>query len=147
MLPLTRQRRLGFTLAEIVMVLALLGIIAGFAFPRFAEVRDRLAVRGATSSVVFALATARHSAIRRATRVAVTIDTATAQVYVRAGPDTLEHLDLRDVHGVTLEASRDSVAYTPMGLGYGAANTRLVLRRGSAVDTVTVSRLGRVRRS
>jgi prepilin-type N-terminal cleavage/methylation domain-containing protein len=141
------RTRPGFTLAEIGIVLALLGIVAGVAFPRFAGFRDQLAVRGATSSLVFALATARHSAIRRATRVAVTVDTVSAQVFVRSGPDTLEHLDLREVHGVTVEATRDSVAFSPTGLGYGAANTRLILRRGAAVDTVTVSRLGRVRRS
>jgi prepilin-type N-terminal cleavage/methylation domain-containing protein len=145
-MPITTPRH-GFTLVEIGIVVALLGILAGFALPRFAEVRDRLAVRGATSSVVFALASARHAAIRRATRVAVTIDTSTAQVFVRAGPDTLERLDLRDIHGVSLEASRDSVAYAPTGLGFGAANARLVLRRGAAADTITVSRLGRVRRS
>jgi hypothetical protein len=49
--------------------------------------------------------------------------------------------------GVTLEVSRDSVIYGPSGRGYGATNTTLIVRRGSAADTVTVSRLGRVRRA
>jgi hypothetical protein len=46
---------------------------------------------------------------------------------------------------VALEATRDSLAYGPDGLGVGAANLRLVLRRGAAADTLSVSRLGRVR--
>jgi hypothetical protein len=32
------------------------------------------------------------------------------------------------------------------GMGYGAANTRAIVTRGIAAETVTVSRLGRVRR-
>jgi hypothetical protein len=46
---------------------------------------------------------------------------------------------------VRLAATRDSMAYLPLGLGYGAANLRAVLTRGRASDTVFVSRLGRVR--
>jgi hypothetical protein len=42
--------------------------------------------------------------------------------------------------------TRDSIAFYPSGLGYGAANTRLIVSRGAAAETVTVSRAGRVRR-
>jgi len=38
------------------------------------------------------------------------------------------------------------MAYAPNGLGYGASNLTVVLRRGSAAETIFVSRLGRVRR-
>jgi hypothetical protein len=53
--------------------------------------------------------------------------------------------DLRSVFGVRLSASRDSMAYDARGLGLGAANLSLVIRRGAAAETVFVSRLGRVR--
>ena len=49
-------------------------------------------------------------------------------------------------HGVTLSATRDSMAYAPNGLGYGASNLSIIVRRGAVTDTVVVSRLGRVRR-
>ena len=49
-------------------------------------------------------------------------------------------------HGVMLSASRDSMAYAPNGLGYGAANLTIILRRGESAETIFVSRLGRVRR-
>jgi hypothetical protein len=38
------------------------------------------------------------------------------------------------------------MAYQASGLGLGAANLRLVLRRRARADTITVSRLGRVER-
>jgi hypothetical protein len=37
------------------------------------------------------------------------------------------------------------MTYTAAGLGYGGANLRVVLSRGSAAETVLVSREGRVR--
>ena len=54
--------------------------------------------------------------------------------------------ELRDLFGVTLASSRDSLAYSATGLGYGVTNASLVVRRGLAAETVSVSRTGRVRR-
>jgi hypothetical protein len=48
-------------------------------------------------------------------------------------------------HGVSLTPSRTRMSYSPTGMGYGAANLSVVVRRNSVVDTVFVSRLGRVR--
>jgi len=38
------------------------------------------------------------------------------------------------------------MAYAASGLGYGASNLRVIVRRGASADTITVSRLGRVKR-
>jgi hypothetical protein len=38
------------------------------------------------------------------------------------------------------------VAYSATGLGFGASNASLVVSRGAAADTVSISRTGRVRR-
>ena len=59
---------------------------------------------------------------------------------------TISHRRLGSSHGVSLSSSRDSMAYAPNGLGHGASNLTVVLRRGSAAETLFVSRLGRVRR-
>jgi hypothetical protein len=48
-------------------------------------------------------------------------------------------------HGVRLGGTRDSLTYDPRGLGRGAANLSIVVRRGTIAETVFVSRLGRVR--
>jgi hypothetical protein len=115
-------------------------------FPRFRGYRDRIAVDAATTSTMSLLATARHAALRRATVTAVRLDTLSGVVLIVAGADTLERRPLGAVHGVRLATSRDSIAFGASGLGHGAANSRIVITRGAAGDTISVSRLGRARR-
>jgi len=144
--PQEDAMRTGTTLIEIGVTLGILGLMAGLTFPHFGSYRDRVAVDAATSSTLALLATARHAALRRAARTAVHFDTARAIVHIVAGVDTFERRPLGDVHGVVMSATRDSIAFTSSGLGYGAANTQIILRRGAAADTIAVSRLGRARR-
>ncbi len=142
--------RLGFTLLETTLALAIIGGVTSIAVPTIARVRDRAAVHGASSALVSAIADARHQALRWQRRSAVRFDTVTATVVVSAGGSTgvhtLSSAPLAVVFGVTLHATRDSIAFYPTGLGYGAANTRLIVARGAAAETVTVSRAGRVKR-
>jgi prepilin-type N-terminal cleavage/methylation domain-containing protein len=138
--------RRGVTLAELTVVLSIMGLMAGFAIPRFLAFRDAAAVDAAATSAVALLSVARHAAIRRSAITAISFDTSSATITVFAGPDTIERRPLGAIHGVRMAVTRDSIAYTPGGKGYGAANTRAILSRGAAADTVTVSRLGRVRR-
>ncbi len=136
----------GFTLFELVLVLTLVGVVTSIAVPGIARARDRAAVHGATSALVSALADARHQSLRWQRRTAIRFDTAAARAVVHAGTDTLERVELRALFQVSLDATRDSIAFYPTGLGYGAANTRLIVARGIAAETVTVSRAGRVKR-
>lgn len=138
--------RSGMTLIEVGVTVGILGVVAGLTFPRFGSYRDRVAVDAATSSTLSLIATARHAALRRAMRTAIHLDSATATVIVVSGPDTIQRRPLREVHGVLFSTTRDSIAFAPSGLGYGAANTQIILRRGNAADTIAVSRLGRARR-
>ncbi len=138
--------RRGTTLIELGVALSVIGLMTLIAVPRFTAMRDRVAADAAAASVVALLATARHAAIRRGVTTAVTADSATATMTVFAGPDTILRRALGAAHGVRLVATRDSIAYAPNGMGFGAANTRLIVAKGGAADTITVSRLGRVRR-
>ncbi|MDC6711341.1 hypothetical protein, partial [Leclercia adecarboxylata] len=101
---------------------------------------------GAAAVTVRAMADTRHHAVRRSARTALFLDSATRHLTIVAGPDTVTVHDLAALFGVSLRATRDSIAWSPTGLGFGAANARVILSRGQAADTVTVSRLGRVRR-
>ena len=138
--------RTGVTLIELITVLTILGILASVAVPSIASMRDRAAVRGATSALVSALADARHLATRWNRRTAVRLDTAAARAIVHTGRDTVGLVPLGELFGVSLVVTRDSIAYYPTGLGFGAANARFIVRRGAVAETVTVSRAGRVKR-
>lgn len=145
-MPHQAPKRRGTTLVEIGIVLAVIGIATGIALPRFTSYRDWIATESAAASAMSALSVARHAAIRRATMTAVRFDTTGARITIFSGPDTILQRSLGTLHGVRLHATRDSIAYAPNGMGYGAANTRLILSRGAAAETLAVSRLGRARR-
>lgn len=136
----------GHTLVEVAAVLAILGVVLAIGAPGALAVRDRAFVGGAANDVMSAFASARAWALRRGRRTAVTLDTTSVRLVVRSGTDTLLDRPLGTIHGVSLSATRDSMAYASDGMGYGASNLRIVVRRGRVADTIVVSRLGRVRR-
>ena len=139
--------RRGFTLAEVVLVCAFLGIVAGIAVPRAATMLDGVRLSQAAQEVAAAVTLARAVAIRRATYARVIVDSAGGEVRVESGADTLLRRDLRAMHHVTLRASRDTITYAPSGMGYGVANSTIIVSLRARAETVTVSRLGRMRRS
>lgn len=138
--------RYGATLLELLTVVSLIAVLSAIAVPSIAQARDRSAVHGAATALVATLSDARHLAQRWHRRTAVAFDTAGGRAVVHAGADTLATLALQALFHVSLGVTRDSIAFYPTGLGFGAANTRLIVSRGAAAETVTVSRAGRVRR-
>jgi hypothetical protein len=83
--------------------------------------------------------------VLRAERAAVRLDTVRTAVAVHVRGDSALGRPLGTLYGVRLSTTRDSMAYGGTGLGHGAANLRVVVRRHAAAETVWVSRLGRVR--
>lgn len=139
------RRRTGTTLVEQLVILTVLGALAALAFRAGAALLDDLAVRAAAREVRDVFAAAREHAEASGVRTAVQIDPVGAQLTAHAGPDTVTARSVQQLHSVSLYSSRDSMAYAPSGLGYGASNLSIVLVRHAAAETVTVSRLGRVR--
>ncbi|HKG94507.1 MAG TPA: GspH/FimT family pseudopilin [Gemmatimonadaceae bacterium] len=140
------RRRQGFSAAELVVVVAIVGVLSAVVVPRAAAYLDAVAVQGASADVAVACAAARAAAVSRNAHAAVRFDAARGRVVVHVRADTILRRDLAALHRVTLTATRDSIAFNPLGLGYGAANARIVVSRGRSADTVWVARLGRVRR-
>lgn len=146
--PMVRSafpRRSGVTHVEQLVVLVVLGLLAALSVASGVPLLDAAAVEAAAQETTDLFALARDHATATSRRTAVRLDAAHARVLVHAGPDTLARGDFSGT-GIALEASRDSMAYAPSGLGVGAANLRVILRRGARADTITVSRLGRVHR-
>ena len=138
--------RRGITLLELATVLVIMGVLCAIGIPPLLRFLDRSHVRHATNEIVAVLALARTTAIARQTHVTVRFDGGRSAVSAAAGPDTIVARDLGAVYGVSIRSNRDSTVYGPAGLGYGAANQTVVIERGSAADSVIISRLGRVRR-
>lgn len=139
--------RPGLTLAELVLTCTFLGLVMGIAIPRAGAVLDALRLEQASHEVAGALTLARAAAIRRAAFARLIVDEPLGRIRVESGGDTLLTRDLRALHRVSLRASRDTVTYAPSGLGYGVANSTIIVSIAARAETVTVSRLGRMRRS
>lgn len=137
----------GTTLPEVAVVLLVIGILVGIAVPRLHASVARTAARAAAVDVALLLSAARQIAATSIDGAAVAFDTAGATVRLTVGGTTVRTLLLESSHGVALRATRDSIAYDARGLGHGAANVSVVLSRGTAAETLIVSRLGRLRTS
>ncbi len=140
--------RRGITLAELVVVLAILAMVTAVTLPRLAGLRDWIAVDTAAQEVIAAIAVARSAAVMQGTRSRAVIAADSLRVD-RWGEDSwgaLHRWPGPQRRGVALEVSNPLVVFDPIGLAWGLSNTTVVLRRGTRAVTITVSRLGRVKR-
>lgn len=137
--------RYAFTLIEITVTLCILSILSAIAFPRAGRFLDSIHVRGAAIEIESLFSTARHIAIARGAQTTVEIDTTARAIYVSVGGARLRNAKIGADHDVRLSATRSAMSYSATGMGYGAANLSVVVRRNAYADTVFVSRLGRLR--
>jgi prepilin-type N-terminal cleavage/methylation domain-containing protein len=139
----------GYTLLELVVVLTIVALLTTFTVTRLVPVLDWIAADGAARDVTTALAVTRTAAVLRGSRARLRIAADSLRIdregpvgwepYARwAGPAAA---------GVSLTVSNPEIVFSPLGIAWGVSNTRVVLRRGSQFETITTSRLGRVRRS
>jgi prepilin-type N-terminal cleavage/methylation domain-containing protein len=138
----------GFTLLEITIVLVIAGFVLVAAIRPLRPVLDHFTVDGVARDVTTLLATTRQTAVAQGKRArlrimpdSLVIDTlgSTGWGVQRAWPGPSRR-------GVSVTATNPSVAFAPTGLAWGVSNSSITLSRGSHVETVIVSRVGRVRR-
>jgi Tfp pilus assembly protein FimT len=139
--------RRGATLLEMVTSVTLMGAMALLAIPRMNAWRDRLAVQRATGGAAAFYASARFGALLRGSRVRIEFrpdsllaayEAVTDSVFLRRGGPLHE--------GVALHTTHPVIRILPNGLGAGNSNTTLVFRRGIHAESLTTSRLGRLKR-
>jgi prepilin-type N-terminal cleavage/methylation domain-containing protein len=139
---------LGFTLLELMVVICIAAVLMAFGLPRGARLLDWLETERAVRDVMTAFAVGRAGAVAYGTRARITFNADTLRID-RFGPSGWSpwwRTPGPASRGVTLEVSNSVVIFGPNGMGWGTSNTTIVLRRGSQVETITTSRVGRVKR-
>jgi type II secretory pathway pseudopilin PulG len=123
-------------------------LLTAVMLPRWPRILDWVAADQAAREVTTAFAVARHGAVMQSTRARVIIAADTLRID-RLGPTGWDawwrHPGPTSL-GVSLQVSNPVVVFGPTGMGWGASNTTVTLRRGSQVETITLSRVGRVKR-
>ena len=137
----------GFFLVEIVAIIALIGIVVAMVLPRTFQGIDRLRVGNAAAAIVSFYGGARFGAIVRGVPVRMEFGEDSLLAYYEGENDSL-FLSVKGPahHGVNMSGSRNVIRLHPNGVGWGAANTKLVLWLGEAAESLTTSRLGRMKR-
>jgi len=132
----------GFTLVELMIVLALVAIIATVAVPQFGRLIDNNRVVSTTNSIVGLLSFARSEAIRRGARV-----TATAQNDSMVATLAADNSVVRQIEPASgsIDVTNGAVTFRSSGLTTAAANvTFTVCTESPSGRLVTVTRGGRV---
>jgi type II secretion system protein H len=148
--PYSASMRRGVTMLELLVVLAIVGLLAGVVVPGAGAQADRLAVEHQAARFLTAYRAAWLTARvqQRLAILRVTEDSLAIRTVSSAGaPDTLlTWLEPGPAAaGVEMRSPPHTIVFTPDGIAIGLANARHVLVRGRAVRQVVVSRLGRVR--
>jgi prepilin-type N-terminal cleavage/methylation domain-containing protein len=139
--------RNAFTLLEVLLVLMVLGLLAGLAGPTAIRGRDVMAVRAAQRELAAALAVTRAAAIRNG-GASFVLDLESGSAWIEAGVGRLAgDYPIGSRYGVRVTCARATpVRIRFDGLGIGRlANTVLRVERRNVSATVTVSAYGRVR--
>jgi Tfp pilus assembly protein FimT len=137
----------GFSLLDLLIAIAMVSVLTAITAPRFAAVRDRLATERAARDLVTFYRQARYAAIYRGSMVRIEFGAdALRAVYEGVTDSVFLERPGPSQRGVIFRASRPMIRISPNGFGYGAANTKLVVRRGMAAESVTTSRMGRVKK-
>jgi len=151
------SRNKGFTIIELMIVMAIFGVLAGIMTPSFLAWRDRSRVKGDASELRAVFESAKLRAIKHNTNVVVTFpDTTSYQAFVDtndngardAGEDIIANRTLSP--GVTITDNTfvgQDMAFNSRGMANGPNSTGTITMTSSGGErySVVVSSFGRVR--
>ena len=143
------MRERGFTLLEVLVVMALIGAMAAFAYPRLGDAITKQNVRSARVAVVGQFAKARATAIQRGARTSLILKNDTLYVQsVHPVTGAIQRVgsfeDLRKRYGVDIQPERDTCTYDPRGIAMEAGDLTVTVTKGAYSATIVVNAVGRV---
>ena len=142
--------RSGFTLAEALVALVIVGVLFAFGMPRFSDWLVRESVRAARREVTTQVARARAMAVHRGCPAVLHLDDQTGRVWVTAcriqgaGTETAGTVDdLAERFGASFEADGDSMLFTPQGLALATSSLFLTFSKGEYSGSLEITPVGR----
>lgn len=147
-----RSRRGGYTLAELMAVIVIAGVLATIAVPRLSGYIRHLSARSAASKVVSDLMLARTQAVREGQTVSLRVTgTGAYQVTEDLGASPVRTVKTVDVAGtqrnVILAPNPTTISFDPRGMLRPGSGAELRITRGTQTDTISISAVGRVYRA
>jgi len=140
----------GFSLAELMVAIAIGGIMTALAVPNFSQMREGYRLRGATHQVFTALQRARIAAVKENNHYRFSVSGSTYTVHSDTNNNNAindsETVTNTDIHEMATTVSISSTA-TIVFAEDGTAPTpgTVIVSNGSGSHTVSVSPAGRVR--
>ncbi|TVP42053.1 MAG: prepilin-type N-terminal cleavage/methylation domain-containing protein [Gemmatimonadales bacterium] len=131
-----RTRRSGFTLLEMIVVIAIGGVLASIVTLSFSRVQGQMATRSAQSNFLSLHAQARALAVERGVTSQFAVVDATGLVTVRVGSNVVNQVNLTSEFAVTVATSGGGGGFTQCFTPRGIADLNCV----TAARTVTFTR-------
>lgn len=133
------------------MVVIIVGAMMAVAIPYLMRSSDRGGVTEATVAISTMHARAKLASIQRGRLTRLKLSPSTSRMWIVAtkatgtGLDTIGSVeDMGSRFGITFTSTRDSLVFTPRGIGTENSGTTIVIAKGSVRDTITVSAAGRL---
>ena len=152
-----KMRRKGFTVMEMMTVMAIMAIIFAMAMPKITSTRQSANLHSARDQVATALATAKAAAVQKGRGAQFHISGNTMYVQADTNSAGLQATVLRSIPlntrfgvTITLRDQRDTmISFDPRGVGSTGSNgtARIILVGATASDSVCVSKMGVIMRS
>lgn len=137
--------RSGYTLPEVALSLAVAGLLLAIALPGFTAAKQEVAVEQAAQSLVSAHRRARTLAVVRGQPAVLSVAERSLRITVGGAPQPHWVAPGPLNAGVSITGAPRDLTFSPLGITTGLSNATFQLSLGSALRTVVVSRLGRIR--